>query len=92
MSYHHPTVFERGCIEELLALGYPNRVIAKRIGRHRSSIDRELRRNVAETGYNAEYAQSIYHTSRRQSKPKGKWSDDLSKTIADKLALTWSPK
>lgn len=92
MSYHHLTTFERGRIEELSALGYSNRAISKRIGRHRSSVDRELHRNVAEAGYKAEHAQSAYHTRRKRSKPKGKWSDDLSETITAKLALTWSPE
>jgi len=92
MSYHHFTTFERGRIEELSLLGYSNRAIAKRIGRHHSSIDRELHRNVAKVSYKAEHAQSAYHTRRKQSKPKGKWSYDLSKTIMDKLMLTWSPE
>ena len=45
MSYHHLTTFERGRIQELLAQGYSNRRIAKRLGRHHSCIDREVRRN-----------------------------------------------
>jgi|GEM_PF-2092576 len=51
MSYHHLSTFERGRIEELLTLGYTNRAIATRLGRHHSCIDRELERNEAETGY-----------------------------------------
>ena len=92
MSYHHLTTFERGRIEELSALGYSNRAIAKRIGRHRSSVDRELDRNAAKEGYKAEHAQSVYHTRRKRSKPQGKLSDELVATIAEKLALTWSPE
>lgn len=92
MSYHHLTTFERGRIEELSALGYSNRAIAKRIGRHRSSIDRELRRNIVETGYKAECAQQAYYAHRERSKPKGKRSDDVVAIITEKLALTWSPE
>lgn len=92
MSYHHLSTFERGRIEELSALGYSSRYIAKRIHRHHSSIDRELHRNSSKSGYEAEYAQSAYHTRRKQSKPKGKLSDYLAAIITDKLTATWSPE
>ena len=42
MSYHHLSTFERGRVEELTSLGLSNRMIAKRLGRHRSTIDQEL--------------------------------------------------
>lgn len=40
MSHHHLTTFERGRIQELLAEGYSNRAIAKRLKRHHLCIDR----------------------------------------------------
>lgn len=92
MSYHHFTTFDRGRIEELFALGYSNRAIAKRIGRHHSSVNRELRRNTSETGYKAECAQQAYHTRRKCSKPKGKHSDEIVAVITKKLTSTWSPE
>ena len=47
MSYHHLTTYERGRIEALHRLGYSDRKIALSLGRHRSCIDREIKRNTA---------------------------------------------
>lgn len=92
MSYHHLSTFERGRIQELLSLGYSHRRIAKKLHRHHSCIDRELRRNTTNAGYVGEAAQSAYDTRRKQSKPKGKRTNDLVATITDKLLATWSPE
>lgn len=91
MSYHHFTTFERGRIQELLCLGYSHRAIAKKLNRHHSSIDCEIRRNKQDTSYIGEIAQSSYNTRRRQSKPKEKQTDALIVTITKKLQATWSP-
>lgn len=92
MSYHHFTTFERGRIQELLSLGYSHRRIAQKLHRHRSSIDREVRRNTTSSGYVGESAQSAYTTRRMRSKPKGKCTADLVTVITDKLLATWSPE
>lgn len=92
MSYHHLTTFERGRIQELLSLGYSHRAIAKKLNRHRSCIDREVRRNAVSTGYHGETAQSLYVTRRQHSKPKGKQTDELIALITEKLQATWSPE
>ena len=92
MSYHHLTTFERGRIQELLLLGYSHRAIARKLNRHRSCIDREIRRNSVSTDYMGETAQTSYDTRRQRSKPKGKSSDDLITIITEKLEATWSPE
>ena len=92
MSYQHFSTFERGRIQELLSLGYSHRKIAKKLNRHRSSIDREVRRNSNKTEYICESAQKSYHSRRKYSKPKGKKSEILLKLIAKKLQATWSPE
>ena len=92
MSYHHLTTFERGRIQELLASGYSHRSIAQRLHRHRSCIDREIRRNITNIGYVGESAQSAYDARRKHSKSKGKCTTDLVDTITDKLLATWSPE
>ena len=92
MSYHHFTTFERGRIQELLSLGYSHRSIAQKLHRHRSSIDREIRRNVSSTVYVGEVAQLAYDTRRKRSKPKGKCTANLATVITDKLLATWSPE
>lgn len=92
MSYHHFTTFERGRIQELLSLGYSHRSIAQKLNRHHSSISREIRRNITSTGYAGESAQMAYDTRRKQSKPKGKYTERLAELITDKLLATWSPE
>lgn len=92
MSHTHLTTFERGRIEVLSKLGYSNRAIALKLGRHRSCIDRELLRNSSDGEYKAEEAQSAYETRRHNSGPKGKCSNDLVQCIEEKLMDTWSPE
>ena len=92
MSYHHLSTYERGRIEALTELGFSNRAIAKQLGRHRSCIDREIRRNTAEAEYQAEVAQKNYKQRRRHSRPKGKWEEDLANCIQQRLRETWSPE
>jgi IS30 family transposase len=92
MSYHHFTTFERGRIQELLKLGYSHRAIAQKLDRHHSSIDREVRRNICDTSYIGETAQSFYHSRRTHSKPRGKRTDDLINLITERLQATWSPE
>jgi len=92
MSYHHLSTYERGRIEALAALGYTNRAIAKKIGRHRSSVDRELKRNAKDGCYQAEHANDNYHNCRKNSKPKGKCFLELIEAIEEKLKATWSPE
>jgi IS30 family transposase len=67
-------------------------MIAKRLGRHRSTIDREMRRNTTKTGYLSERAQMSYHRRRKKSKPKGKQSDEFIAIIEKNLSATWSPE
>lgn len=92
MSYHHFTTFERGRIQELLTLEYSHRKIAQKLNHHRSSIDREIRRNIRERAYVCELAQERYHIKREHSKPKGKKSAAVLEIIAQKLQATWSPE
>ena len=92
MSYHHLTTYERGRIEALHELGFSNRVIARQLGRHRSCIDREIRRNITAVEYKAEPAQKNYQQRRIHSRPKGKWDEELANCIQQRLRETWSPE
>lgn len=92
MSHHHFTSIERGKIEELNNLGYSSRKIAIRLNCHRSSISRELGRFAHPSEYDAARAQRDYETQRKNSRPKGKWNDELAEVITDKLEATWSPE
>lgn len=92
MSHHHFTSIERGKIEELNNLGYSSRKIAIRLNVHRSSISRELNRFANPSEYDATTAQRDYETQRKNSRPNGKWNDELAAVITDKLEATWSPE
>ena len=92
MSYHHLTTYERSRIEVLHKLGYSNHKIALSVGRHRSSIDRELSRNSYGEPYQAEQAEQSYRQRRTNSKPNGKCNDGIIAIIEEKLLATWSPE
>jgi len=92
MSYRHISICERGKIEELYKLGYSTHQIGNRLGRHHSSIARELNRFNEKSSYNAESAQIDYQNKRKNSKPQGKWSEELCELLKEKLNATWSPE
>lgn len=92
MSHHHFTPFERGKIEELHQIGFSTRKIALRLGCHHSSIARELTRFSVSHGYKAEEAQQDYQKKRQNSKPHGKWNEELCAAVEEKLKATWSPE
>lgn len=92
MSYHHLTTYERGRIEALHKAGYSNRNIALLIGRHRSCVDREIKRNTKTMAYQAEVANENYQKSRMNCKPNSKWNKDIAAIIEQKLLETWSPE
>ena len=92
MSYHHLTTYERGRIEALTELGFSNRAIARQLRRHRSCIDREIRRNFAAVEYKDEVAHKNYLQRRQCSRPKGKWNEGVADCIQKRLRETWSPE
>ena len=87
--YHHFSICERGKIEELNKLGFSARTIGKRIGRHHSSIAREMKRCES---YEAQPAQADYSAKRAKSKPNGKYSSELGSLLKEKIEQTWSPE
>ena len=91
MSYKHLTTFERSRIELLHQQGFSARQIGKILGRHHSTISRELNRNTEEN-YCAENAHQKYISRRNSSKPHGKYSCDLAQSIDNALYNIWSPE
>ena len=91
MSYKHLTTFERSRIELLHQQGFSARRIGKILGRHHSTISRELNRNTEEN-YCAENAHQKYILRRNNSKPHGKYSCNLAQSIENALYHTWSPE
>ncbi len=92
MSYKHLTTFERSRIEILHKEGYSCRQIAEIIGRHHSTVSRELARNSHNNSYDAESAHEQYLQRRKNSFYKGKFSFFLIKLLYYYLCLNWSPE
>ncbi|WP_082111024.1 helix-turn-helix domain-containing protein [Paenibacillus algorifonticola] len=89
LSYHKR---ERNQLELLHQLGWFARAIARKLGRHHSSLSRELKRQGTEESYCANRAQTSYITKRARCKPSGKWNAERQRYITMKLAETWSPE
>ena len=93
MSYRHFTAFERGQIQALLQEGKSVNAIGRALGRHPSSISREIRRNAHKGQYLAEQAQQRYGERRRECRPPLKLEyRPLWDYIHRKLPLCWSPE
>lgn len=97
MSYTHLTEKERYVISHLKIADYPLREIARRLGRHHTSISREIKRNKPDYADDAVYwytdsqpkAEKRKHKARshcRQDQPK------LVKYIENKLKQDWPPE
>ncbi|WP_040759963.1 IS30 family transposase [Sporosarcina newyorkensis] len=89
MSYTHLTISERAKIEAYLEIGYSIRKIANLIGRHPSTISRELAR---QPDYDAQSAQHQYEARKSNCGAKSKYTPELKETIQQKLNETWSPE
>jgi IS30 family transposase len=94
MSYRHLTIKERIQLKVLHEMGWSARGIAKKLGRHPSTIVRELNRN-REEDYDAEVAQSAYE-KRRKSKSISQILTPLGKEEQTKMPMAFyvssSPK
>lgn len=91
MSYTHLTIEERSKIEILYQEGYKINRIAQLIGRHRSTIYRELKRCPSDQYQ----AQDTHEGANQRARLKGrnpKYTVELLKDIQDKLERTWSPE
>ncbi len=91
MSHRHLSMLEREMILQMSAQGDNQTMIAQRLGRHRSTISRELRR--LSDSYSAVLAQEDYGRKRKQSCPPCKLQDKvLEAFVMDKLEKGWSPE
>ena len=97
MYYQHITLEERIKIETLRKEGYGKNEIAQRLGRHRSTIGRELERNFEGVGgsYKAKQAQKRKVKVRKQANRvlcKLVPETPLAKQVEKKLKRYWSPE
>lgn len=92
--YKHLTLFEREKILLFLAKGYSITKIAKQLGRSKSTISRELRRNHSKHDYMPSDAQKLYTKRRKRCRRKKILADEkLYAIVKDKfLNQQWSPE
>ena len=91
MSYKQFTEGQRYQIEALLREGFSQSYIATQIGKNKSSVSREIRRNVTKTGYGAETAHRLT-MQRHLRKSKRGIPDDTRLFVEYCLSLKWSPE
>jgi len=83
---------DRNKIKTLLDQGESISSIAKKVGFHKSSISREIRKNRGERGYRYEQAhkKSVHRQAWRKN-PR-KLDEDLCAKIEEKIRLYWTPE
>jgi len=93
MKYKQITAADRGAIEILLKKDYTASNIAKILGRHKSTICREINQRSTPSGYFAQEAHLDYESKRVKCKPKRKLSNtNINNYIFDKLQRGYSPE
>ena len=94
MSYTHLTIEERNVIYRMRFQGYAEAEIARCLGRSRSTLSRECKRNMdAEGRYYAEAAQTRANSRRRAHLRRPKTGDPrLMGYVEERLAERWSPE
>jgi IS30 family transposase len=93
MSYQHLSMEEREVLARLKLAAESQSKIAKELGRSRSTIWRELRRNRHGDEYLAYRAQ--VQAQRRRKKAKAPWKlsyEPLKRYVQEKLVQAWSPE
>ena len=94
MSYTHLTLDERNVIYRMQWQGYSDAEIARCLGRHRSTIGRECKRNRSYVGpYDPSTAQALSNSRRRAHLCRPRTGHRrLMAYVADRLQTGWSPE
>ena len=92
MTYTHLTLAQRYQIEILRKANHTQSEIAVLLGRDKSCISPELRRNLGQRGYRSKQAPSIAKTRREACANSPRIEDTTWEFVESKLALTWSPQ
>ena len=91
-KFKHLTEPERAQIQILIKQGYSNRRVATAMGRHHTTISRELKRNTGQRGYRHQQANNKAR-QRHKDKPKyRKVTTQIHEYIVEGLQQHWSPQ
>ena len=88
----HLTKEQRYTISVMLKQGYNQSEIAKTIGKDKSVVSREIRRNKSKRGYSCEYAQKLANERKERFRRSRKMTKEIEKYIRSKLKKQWSPE
>jgi IS30 family transposase len=93
MAYKHLRPEEREVLSQMLAAGSSCTSIAKQLGRHRTTISRELRRNGVRGMYLAVDAQQVAERRRRMARAKSRKLNRPENLayVQERLRQCWSP-
>lgn len=91
-QYNQLTEIDRTEIFGMKQAGSSNASIARHLGVHRSTIGRELKRNLGQHGYRPMVAQRLAQQRRRQAAKSTKMTPQLWDYIAQKLQQEHSPE
>jgi IS30 family transposase len=96
MPYHHFTTEERYVISHMVIADFSLREIGRRIGRHHTSISREITRNRPTYADDAVYwyydIESIPAERKRKARHRRRQHERLIAYVHEKLRLNWSPE
>jgi IS30 family transposase len=92
-KYKHLTEAERIKIYEWRGKEISIAECARRLGRNKSTLSRELKRNATEVGYLPDYARNRYKERRKKCHPKRKMDNrELRKIVLILLEKGWTPE
>src|SRR3972149_3334419 len=92
-AYVHLSAKERMQIYQLSEDGHPQAEIARRLGRDKATVSRELGRNAVSAGYLPDLAQRRYAGRRQRCRPRLRLARrDLRRTVLLLLPQGWSPE
>lgn len=99
MSYKQLDFIMRCRIYGLWKAGYNNSRIAEEIGVHKSTISRELKRNITRIHtklgswqYKPNYAQGYAESRHKEKLKRIKFTQDIGTFVREKLLCDWSPE
>ena len=92
MSYTHLTQDERYQIYAYKQIGKSQTDIAEKLGRDKSTISREIKRNTGGRGYRPKQAQEKAQDRLQNANKAIKMTTDVINKIEDMIKLDWSPE
>lgn len=92
MKYHQLALEQRYMIYTLKQEGYSQRRIAEVVGAHKSTISRELRRNIRQRGYRPDMAHCLAMARRRMPRKPAVLTPRVRHQLSYYIRKKWSPE